>query len=83
MPDKEQCRQILDRLLPKKSRDKNFEINSLEIEGLSGGDLKNIALNAAGIAAKKNADKISTEHIKEAIAMAKPNKKNLCRNYLG
>ncbi len=71
MPDKEQCRQILDRLLPKKSRDKNFDISSLDIEGLSGGDLKNIALNAAGIAAKKNADKISTEHIKEAVTMAK------------
>jgi SpoVK/Ycf46/Vps4 family AAA+-type ATPase len=84
MPNKEQCRQILDKLLPKKSREKSFDLNSLDIEGLSGGDLKNIALNAAGIAAKKNADRISIEHVKEAITMAKVSDKSYCKNlYLG
>ncbi len=84
MPNKEQCRQILDKLLPRKSREKNLDINSLEIEGFSGGDIKNIVLNAAGIAAKNNADKISINHIKEAIAMVNVSNKSYCRNlYLG
>lgn len=84
MPDNEQCKKILDKLLPKKSREKNFSIDSLSLEEFSGGDLKNVALNAAGVAAKLNAEKISLEHVKEAISMARnSNKKTYKGAYLG
>ena len=41
------------------------------IADLSGGDLKNVALNAAGIAAKENSPKIMKNHIEEAITLVK------------
>jgi AAA+ superfamily predicted ATPase len=84
MPDKEQCSKILEKLIPTKSREKNLCLNSLLLEGFSGGDLKNVALNTAGIAAKEGADKIGLKHIQEAINMARETKKcNHERGYLG
>lgn len=71
MPDMAQCKKILNNLLPLKSREKNLSFDSLSLEDFSGGDLKNIALNAAGMAAKDNTEKISLEHVKEAISMAR------------
>lgn len=69
LPTKEQAIQILDKVLPKKARGKNLSLNNLNIDKLSGGDIKNIALNAAGIAAKHNSDKIKRGHIEEAIRL--------------
>ena len=62
---------ILDKLLPEKARDKELVIEGMNLDGLSGGDLKNVVLNAAGIAAKANSLKISKEHIEGAIQMVK------------
>lgn len=84
LPDKEQAKLILERLIPKIARDKNFSLDNLKLDRLSGGDLKNVALNAAGLAAKSNADKISTKDVEDALAMAlnvKKTKKEV--NYLG
>ena len=89
LPDKEQSLKILDTLLPKKSRDKNFSFEALNLADLSGGDIKNVVLNAAGIAAKEKSSKISNEHIEEAISIVRiakskgeepPNKKQV---YIG
>ena len=71
MPQKDQSIKILDNLLPRKSRDKNLKLKELQIEGLSGGILKNIALNAAGIALRDNSNKIKQEHLQEAIQQTK------------
>jgi len=71
MPQKDQSIKILDNLLPRKSRDKNLKLKELQIEGISGGILKNIALNAAGIALRDNSDKIKQEHLQEAIQQTK------------
>ena len=79
MPDKQQCQKILDKLLPKKSRDKDISIYELDLEFLSGGLIKNIVLNASGFAARDNADKIMQEHLKEAIlSVSKGNKAAAC-----
>jgi len=74
LPDKKQQLIILDKLLPKKSREKNLDISGLNLDGLSGGDIKNVALNAAGFAARDNADKISLKHVQEGITSVKKSK---------
>jgi len=83
MPDKSQALIILNKLIPNKSRESNFSVDSLEIEGLSGGDLKNVALNAAGIAVRHNSDKISINHVKEAVSMIKIEKINKLHSMFG
>jgi len=75
LPDKNQRIQILDKVLPKKSRDKTLDLNGFNLLNFSGGDLKNVALNAAGIAAKENSPKIMRNHIIEAITIVKGAKK--------
>ncbi len=67
LPDKGQQLMILDKLLPKKSRENKLAIKDFNLEDLSGGDIKNVALNSAGFAAKDNAEKICKKHIQEAI----------------
>ena len=74
LPDVNQRLEILMKVLPKKSRDKDLALKGLNLDGLSGGDLKNVALNAAGIAAKEDSDKISRNHIEKAIQMVKSGK---------
>ena len=76
MPGKQQCQQILDKLLPKRSRDKDIRIYDLDLEFLSGGLIKNIVLNASGFAARDNAEKIMQKHLKEAILSVRGNKGN-------
>lgn len=76
LPDKEQALKILDKVFPRKSREKGLKLDSINVEGLSGGDLKNVALNAAGVAAKDKAKKISLEHINEAVSIVKAAKAN-------
>lgn len=71
LPDKEQQLMILDKLLPKKSRENGLMLNDFNLEGLSGGDIKNVTLNAAGFAAKDNSEKICKKHIQEAIESVK------------
>jgi len=71
LPTKEEASKILDKLLPERARDKELVIEGMNLDGLSGGDLKNVVLNAAGIAAKANSLKISKEHIEGAIQMVK------------
>lgn len=83
MPDKSQGAQILERLIPKKARGKEFDLSSLNIEGLSGGDLKNIALNSAGIATKRNAEKISIADVNEALSLFGVTKTKSFKNYFG
>ena len=84
LPDKSQGHKILEMLIPKKSREKGFKLDNLNIEGFSGGDLKNIALNAAGIAAKRNAENISVKDVEESIKLANDLKKNTYKTaYLG
>lgn len=81
LPDKEQSSMILNKLLPKKSRDKNLNLNEINAEGFSGGDLKNVVLNAAGIAAKNNSPKLKNEHLREAMSMKPTHEEEV--NYFG
>ncbi len=74
LPDKEQRLEILEKVFPKKSRDDYLTLKDLDLEGLSGGDLKNVALNAAGIATKDNSEKIRKQHIQKAIQMTRAGK---------
>jgi AAA+ superfamily predicted ATPase len=74
LPTKEQATQILNKLLPLRCRDKSLRLVDFELTNLSGGDIKNIALNAAGIAAKDKSEKIKREHIEKAILTAKSTK---------
>ena len=67
LPDQQQGRQILERLLPQKSRAKHLTLKGLNLEKLSGGDLKNVILNAAGHAAHDNAKKMRREHLEKGI----------------
>jgi SpoVK/Ycf46/Vps4 family AAA+-type ATPase len=87
LPDKKQQLRILDKLLPKKSRDKKMYLEGFNLDGLSGGDIKNVALNAAGFAAKDNSDKIKMKHVCEAIVTVmkgKTNAEDNCEHeYLG
>lgn len=81
LPNKEQSSIILNKLLPKKSRDKNLNLNEINAEGFSGGDLKNVVLNAAGIAAKNNSPKLKNEHLREAMGMKPTSEEEV--NYFG
>lgn len=76
LPTTEQARRILEVTLPKKAIEKGLDLNLLQIENLSGGDIKNVVLNAAGIAAKEEAKKIGLTHLQQAILMAKKTKVN-------
>ena len=75
MPNEKQRIEILDKLLPKKSRGKKLSFEGLNLEGLSGGDIKNILLNAAGIASRDKSDKINRKHIEEAIVLVRSGKR--------
>lgn len=70
LPSKEMAASILQTLLPTKARGE-INFSSLNIENMSGGDLKNVVLNAAGIAVKNKSPKIETEHIDQAIKMVR------------
>ena len=71
MPTKEHAVKIIDKVLPMKARDKNLSLEGFDLSNMSGGDIKNVALNAAGIATKNKSDKIKYQHIKEAIQLVK------------
>jgi ATP-dependent 26S proteasome regulatory subunit len=84
LPDKNQLKQILEIHFPKKealAKDINFLDIVEEYEGIfSGGDIKNIVLNTARIAAddEKNKNKlINQEHILEACNIVLNSKKNI------
>tara|TARA_B100002003_G_C13786514_1_gene389141 strand:- start:234 stop:626 length:393 start_codon:yes stop_codon:yes gene_type:complete len=87
MPDRVQQSIILNKLFPKKSREKKLKLDGLNLDNLSGGDIKNVALNAAGFAARDNSDKIKRKHIEESIVSVKKSNTNvLCKKevvYLG
>ncbi len=74
MPNKDQGIKIFDKMLPKKARDKKLSISGLNLNGFSGGDIKNIVLNSAGIASRDNSDKIKRKHIEEAITLVRSGK---------
>ena len=74
LPDKTQAEKILEITLPKKAIEKRLNLSELDLSGLSGGDIKNVVLNAAGIAAKYEAKKIGKEHLEEAIQITKRTK---------
>lgn len=83
LPDKEQLKQILEIHFPKKealAKDINFLDVAKKYEGtFSGGDAKNIVLNAARIAAgdEKNTSKLICQgHILEACNVVLNSKKN-------
>ena len=67
LPTQKQARNILDVTLPKKARDKKLDLTQIDASGLTGGDIKNVVLNAAGIAAKEHSEKIKTEHINQSV----------------
>jgi AAA+ superfamily predicted ATPase len=69
MPNQEQRTKILDKLLPKRSRNKKLSLKGLNLDGLSGGDIKNVLLNAAGIALRQKSDKIKRKHLEEAVSL--------------
>ena len=77
MPDRVQQSIILNKLFPKKSREKKLKLDGLNLDNLSGGDIKNVALNAAGFAARDNSDKIKRKHIEESIVSVKKSKTNV------
>lgn len=74
LPTTEQARKILEVTLPKKAIEERLNLNELNIGGLSGGDIKNVVLNSAGIAAKEEANKIGLKHLQQAIEMTKKTK---------
>ena len=55
---------------------KNLDLTNLNLSGLTGGDLKNVVLNAAGLAAKDDAEKIGINHIQDAIKIVKAPKQD-------
>ena len=77
MPGKDQQLMILDKLLPKKSRDKKMSLEGFNLDDLSGGDIKNVALNAAGFAAKVDSGKIKRKHVEEAVTSVRKAKSNI------
>jgi SpoVK/Ycf46/Vps4 family AAA+-type ATPase len=74
LPTQKQRIQILDKHLPKKARDKNLNLDSLDLSLMSGGDIKNLVLNSAGVAARDDSDKIKRKHIIEALAIFRNSK---------
>ena len=68
LPTEEQAIQILDKILPKKARAKDLDLIGLKLTNLSGGDIKNIVLNAAGMAARDEC-KISRKHLEQALSV--------------
>ena len=86
LPTKKNAMLILKKILPKKSLHQNFSFDKIDISGLSGGDIKNVALNAAGLAAKEDMAKINTKHIKNAVGLVKTGQilqENNQTNYMG
>tara|TARA_Y100000031_G_scaffold127432_1_gene145087 strand:- start:1623 stop:2966 length:1344 start_codon:yes stop_codon:yes gene_type:complete len=83
MPSKDQSTLILDKVLPKRSREKDINLSGLNLTNFSGGDIKNIALNAAGIAVKDDSKKITRKHIEEAIDIVKTGKNTCCKKDMG
>ena len=77
IPGKDQQLMILVKLLPKKSRDKSLDLKVLNLDVFSGGDIKNVVLNAAGFAAKVDSDKIKRKHIEEAIITVRKAKSSI------
>jgi len=82
LPDKEQCEKILEKMLPKRAREKNLSLTDLNIQKLSGGEIKNIALNAAGYAAKDNAKKIQRTHLEKAVSAVRSAKEKKSLGYI-
>ena len=73
-PSNDQALKIIEKIFPEKSRDKNLSFSSLNLNGLTGGDIKNIALNAAGLATRDSSNKIKTEHVTEAVEIVRSGK---------
>ncbi|HIH38783.1 AAA family ATPase [Candidatus Woesearchaeota archaeon] len=69
LPTKEQAEMILNKLLPRRAREKGLSLHGLKVAGMSGGDLKNVVLNAAGFALKGKAKSIGRKHLEEAIGV--------------
>jgi AAA+ superfamily predicted ATPase len=70
LPTKDMGVTILQTLLPNRARGE-IDFTNLNIDSLSGGDLKNVVLNAAGIAVKEKSNKIEHSHIEQAIKMVR------------
>ncbi len=85
-PKKEQAQIILHKLLPPRMRHQNLNLKELKLEGLTGGLLKNVVLNAIGFAELEGKNLIEKEHIEDALKMIQQkgeqeDKKNL--SYIG
>jgi vesicle-fusing ATPase len=78
-----QVRQVIEGLIPPEARAIDVDMNALRLQGLSAGDVKNIAINAAGIAAADNADKIGQKHLLEALELSAATKRQPRQTYLG
>ena len=74
-PGKKERAELFRKLVPKTlptTPEVNFE--ELAKEELVGGDIKNIVINAARIALKEKAEKVSQTHFQQAIEITKRNK---------
>jgi AAA+ superfamily predicted ATPase len=71
LPTDEEAHRILEKLLPAKSRAEDVDPTALSLSGLSGGDLKNIVLNAAALALVENAPKIKQAHLVASLGTAR------------
>jgi len=74
LPKKEEATIILKKLIPPRMRSNNLNFNELPIEGLTGGLIKNIVLNALGMVSLEGKNKIETKHLLESIQMIKGKK---------
>ena len=88
LPEEQQIIEILDLHFPKKealTEDVTFKDIARNYKGIfSGGDLKNVVLNAARLAAEdlENPEKkIAQKHIQEACTMTLANKKITQNNF--
>lgn len=71
LPKKEEATIILQKLIPPRMRSNNLNFNELPMEGLTGGLVKNVVLNALGIVSLEGKNKVETKHLIESIEMIK------------
>jgi len=69
MPKKEESSIILKKLLPPRMRSEDINFQTLNLEGLTGGLLKNVVLNAYGIINLEGKSKVEQKHLIESIEM--------------
>ena len=81
LPNEEEKVKIMKRLLPIDLIDNSVEIDELNLNLIkSGRDVKNVILNAFGIAVSEGCEKIKMQHLKEAIEQTYKTER---QNYIG